>query len=192
MTIALPSLTARAAVLAVALAACRESAPPAAAAAAERTLASAARACASDSLYPVAAAPAAGLWVGAAGAPPMRVAAMIGQSATDGSQARITRRVETLELREGAAAIRLATDTASVKLELLPPYAGRTHAGASAPTAPAAVYAVTPLVVIAAYESCAASAGEPRLRYLRRDERGGVATDLMLRRQSAETAGAVP
>ena len=39
-------------------------------------------------------------------------------------------------------------------------------------------------MLLAAYEPCAASPGEPRVRYLRRDGRGGVATDLMLRRES--------
>ena len=62
----------------------------------------------------------------------------------------------------------------------------------AAHTAPAAVYAITPLVLLASYEPCDASAGEPRIRYLRRDEHGGVATDLMLRRETSETAGALP
>ena len=155
----------------------------------------AALACASDSLHPVTAAPAAGLWVGGAALTATRVAAMIGPASTDTDRARITRRVETLELREGADTIRLATDTASVALELLPKYAGtgaRAGGSLSTHTEPAAVYAVTPEVLIAAYEPCAASAGEPRLRYLRRDERGRVATDLMLRREPAETAAALP
>ena len=43
-------------------------------------------------------------------------------------------------------------------------------------------------VLLAAYEPCAASPAEPRVRYLRRDGRGGVATDLMLRRESGSAA----
>jgi hypothetical protein len=182
----------RAAVLALALAACRDSAPPASAGV--DVVAHGAFACSSDSLQPVTAAPAAGLWSGGAASTATRVAALIGPAATDVDRARITRRVETLELREGAASIRLATDTASVTLELVPRYAGRgVHAdrAARAHTEAAAAYVLTPLVMLAAYEPCATN-GEPRLRYLRRDARGGVATDLMLRRESAETTGALP
>ena len=151
--------------------------------------------CASDSLHPVAAAPAAGLWVSERSTPTARVVAMVGPTSAVGDRARITRRVETLELRDGAEAIRLATDTASVTLDLLPPPGARGPAAGSAvavPTAPAAVYAITPLVLLASYEPCDASAGEPRIRYLRRDEHGAVATDLMLRRESNETAGVLP
>ena len=146
-------------------------------------------ACATDSLHPVTAAPAAGLWLGGDRAG-LRVAAMVGPASTDGDRARITRRVETLELRRGADSIRVATDTASVTLELLPPYRGAVtrHADAGR-AAPAAVYAVSPLVLLASYEPCAASSDEPRIRYLRRDALGGVTTDLMLRRESAETKG---
>ena len=43
-------------------------------------------------------------------------------------------------------------------------------------------------MVLAAYEPCAASPAEPRIRYLRRDARGSVATDLMLRRESGSAA----
>ena len=150
--------------------------------------------CTSDSLHPVAAAPAAGLWVSERSTPTARVAAMVGPTSV-ADRAKITRRVETLELRDGAEAIRLATDTASVTLDLLPaPGARGPSAGSALPvqTAPAAVYAITPLVLLASYEPCDASAGEPRIRYLRRDEHGAVATDLMLRRESNETAGMLP
>ena len=151
-------------------------------------------ACAPDSLRPVAAAPAGGLWIGVRSSPRTRVAALIGPASTDGDRARITRRVETLELVAGSDSLRLATDTASVKLELLPPF--RASAASAAPvgssTEPAAVYAVTPLVLLASYEPCAGSAGEPRIRYLRRDERGLVALDVMLRRESGEATGVLP
>jgi hypothetical protein len=186
----------RIAALSLLLAGCRQGGP-AAAASAERSaaLAVAAPSCAMDSLHPVAAAPAAGLWVSERGTPPARVAAMVGPIAADANSARITRRVETLELRDGAESIRLATDTATVRLELLPPPGVRAASASARDTAhaePAAVYAITPLVLLASYEPCDASAGESRLRYLRRDEHGGVATDLMLRRESNETTGALP
>jgi hypothetical protein len=79
-----------------------------------------------------------------------------------------------------------------MKLELLPPFGGRARlasAGDGPSTEAAAVYAITPLVLLASYEPCDGSAGEPRIRYLRRDERGVVATDLMLRREPTETPG---
>ena len=186
----------RIAALSLLLAGCRQEFS-ADSAAPERTAAFAGTttACASDSLHPVAAAPAAGLWVSERSTPTARVAAMVGPASV-ADRARITRRVETLELRDGAKAIRLATDTASMRLELLPRIGGSAHHSAAdvAPTEhtePAAVYAITPLVLLASYEPCDASAGEPRIRYLRRDGRGGVATDLMLRRESAETLGAL-
>ena len=146
-------------------------------------------ACAADSLHPVTAAPAPGLWVGGQPAG-VRVAAMVGPASAHGDRARITRRVETLELRPGADSIRLTTDTASVTLELLPAYrADGARAAGTGGAEPAAVYAVSPLVMLASYEPCAASGDEPRIRYLRRDVRGGVTTDLMLRRESAESKG---
>lgn len=158
--------------------------------------ATAAMACAADSLYPVAAAPAAGLWIGSRSTPPMRVAAMIGPATADGDRARITRRIETLELRGAGDSLRLTSDTASARLELLPPYVAQGEASGSAPvgaSTAAAVYAIGSRVLLAAYEPCAASPAEPRIRYLRRDGRGGVATDLMLRRDpGSATAGAIP
>ena len=148
--------------------------------------------CSTDSLRPVTAAPAAGLWIGEGGRPAVRVAAMVGPASTDADRARITRRVETLELRSPVDSLRLATDTASVTLELLPPLhpqRGLRARGRAEATEAAAVYAISPRVVLASYEPCAASAGEPRIRYLRRDARGVVVTDLMLRRESAERGG---
>lgn len=168
---------------------CREGSSPPAAAAETSALVVATTACAADSLHPVTAAPAAGLWAGGSPAG-LRVAAMVGPASADGHRARITRRVETLEVREGAEAIRLASETASVALEFLPPYrGGDSRAEQGTRPGPAAVYAVSPHVLLASYEPCAASADEPRIRYLRRDARGGVTTDLMLRRESAETKG---
>lgn len=146
-----------------------------------------ASACATDSLRPVSAAPAAGIWVSERSTLSARVAALVGPASPAADRARITRHVETLELRDGAESIRLAVDTASVTLELLP----RRGAGGTTASEPAAVYAVTSRVLLASYEPCDASAGEPRLRYLRRDEQGRVATDLMLRRESVETLEAL-
>ena len=179
------------AALVLVLTACREGGAPAAAAS-ETSAAMAAAVCAPDSLRPEAAAPAAGLWVGARREPPTRVAAMIGPAATDVDRARITRRVETLEVRDGADSIRTATDTASVRLELLPRFGVGDDASRPPRTEPAAVYPISRLVLLASYEPCAASAGEPRLRYLRRDDRGVVALDVMLRRESGETTGVLP
>lgn len=177
------------AVLALLAVGCRQSGSSPATRADTSALVLATAACAADSLHPMTAAPAAGLWVGE-DPTGLQVAAMVGPASPDGDQARITRRVATLEISRRADSIRLASDTASLTLELLPPYRG-----AGAPTretgrpGPAAVYAVSPLVLLASYEPCAASGDEPRIRYLRRDARGGVTTDLMLRRESAETKG---
>ena len=169
------------------IAACRQSAPPQASGS-ESAAAAMVAGCAADSLRPVAAAPAAGLWVGALSRPSMRVVAMVGTASTDAERGRITRRVETLELRSGGDSIRLANDTASVRLELLPPFQ-RLSGERAVRTTPAAVYSITPLALLASYEPCALSASEPRIRYLRRDTRGAVAADLMLRRESAEERG---
>jgi hypothetical protein len=120
---------------------------------------------------------------------------MVGPAEADAARPRITRRVETLELHAGAGPVRHQSDTASVRLEIVPPLRqpgapadSTTTAGAAQP---AAVYAVTPLVLLAAYEPCAASARAPRIRYLRRDARGAVVADVMLRRETADADGAV-
>jgi hypothetical protein len=183
----------RTAALTLLVAACRQGdAPPAASAERGPAVAAMVAACAPDSLRPVAAAPAGGLWVGVRTAPRARVAALIGPASLVGERARITRRVETLEVVAGADPLRLSSDTASVTLALLPPFrASRASAGSSvrSGTEPAAVYALTPLVLLASYEPCAGSAGEPRIRYLRRDQRGMVTTDVMLSRESGEATG---
>jgi hypothetical protein len=121
---------------------------------------------------------------------------MIGPASPDADRARITRRVETLELGNGRDSLRAASDTASARLELLPPFVARGESPApalAAASTPASVYAIGSQVLLAAYEPCAASPAEPRIRYLRRDGRGGVATDLMLRRESGgAAAGVIP
>lgn len=170
--------------------ACRQGSAPAATTAESSRIAAAVGACAVDSLHPATAAPAAGLWVGERGVPTVRVAAMVGPASADADRARITRRIETLELRTGATPIRLVSDTVTLRLELLPRLGATDIEGMrGADAEPAGVYAISPLVMLASYEPCAASADEPRIRYLRRDGRGDVTTDLMLRRESAETRG---
>jgi len=83
-----------------------------------------------------------------------------------------------------------------VRLELLPPLRGGSrpdsgtgpsdeqHEQHPADQHPAAVYAVTPLILLASYEPCAIGAAVPRLRYIRRDANGRVVTDVMLARTS--------
>jgi hypothetical protein len=112
----------------------------------------------------------------------------------EGDHARLTRRVETIEQRARGTPIRLVSDTASVRLELIPAFGHRLGAGlpSASATEPAAIYAITPLVLLASYEPCDASAGEPRIRYLRRDGRGGVAADLILHRKTGGPSGALP
>lgn len=175
---------------------CRQAdSTPARSTAQEAAVAAMVAACAADSLRPVAAAPAGGLWLGERTTPRTRVAALIGPASTDGNRARITRRVETLEVANGSDSIRLVTDTASVTLALLPPFrasSASADAAIRAGSEPAAVYVITPLVLLASYEPCAASAGEPRIRYLRRDQRNAVATDVMLRREPGQASGGLP
>jgi hypothetical protein len=83
------------------------------------------------------------------------------------------RQVETLESRPEADTIRHRSDTASVRLEIIPPLAR-----------PAAVYAVGPFVLLASYEPCLPGVHEPLIRYLRQDSQGRVATDVLLRREA--------
>jgi hypothetical protein len=139
-----------------------------------------------DSLRPATAAPAEGFWVfedAAVG----RITAMVGPSRVTAGETRVMRRVETIEARPDGKTIRNATDTAAVRLELLPapPVSldGRLIvAGSKATPNPAAVYAVGPRIVVASYEPCAVSGATPRLRYLRRDADGHPVIDVMLRR----------
>ncbi len=129
--------------------------------------------CGSESARPATIAPAEGLWAYQDPATSHRVAAMIGPAASAEGSTRVTRAVETLESRSGAGSIRHATDTASVRLEFIPPF-----------TRPAAVYAIGQRVILAAYESCGADIRQPFIRYLRRDALGYLATDVMLHREA--------
>ena len=116
--------------------------------------------CELDSVRPVTVAPGAGLWGYENPATSHRVAA------------RVTRTVETLETRPGTDTIRSGSDTASLHLEFIPPYAR-----------PAAVYSIGPLVRLAAYEPCGGQP-QPLIRYLRQDPAGRVTTDVLLQREA--------
>jgi hypothetical protein len=129
--------------------------------------------CERDSVRPATGAPAEGLWAYENPSTSRRVAAMVGPAQASAGAAQVTRRVETLESGPEADTIRHMSDTASVRLEVIPPLAR-----------PAAVYAVGPLVVLASYEPCHRGLHEPLIRYLRHDEHGRVATDVLLRRDA--------
>jgi hypothetical protein len=101
----------------------------------------------------------------------------------------VTRQVETIEVSAAGDTIRNRAAAATVSLELLPPLDQLTL-GASVPpdsaagTQPAATYALSPRVRLAAYEPCTASNRGPRIRYVRRDAAGRIVTDVLLRRAS--------
>lgn len=171
-----------------ALGSCRERATlggsiPAVASAGELT-----DACAGDSLRPATAAPAQGLWLFEQSSGE-RVAAMIGPPLPADRALVVARQVESVEVSGSGDTIRYRVDAATVSLELLPPL-GPVTLGGSAPAAsaagarPAATYAVSPRVRLAAYEPCATSRRGPRVRYLRRDAAGRIVTDVLLYRAS--------
>jgi hypothetical protein len=146
-------------------------------------------ACAGDSLRPSAAAPAEGLWLFERPSSVERVAARIGPARADDRTLVVTRPVETVEVNVAGDTIRHRLDTATVSLELLPPLANGVSGGDGAAdstvsTHPAATYAPSPRVRLAAYEPCATSSRGPRIRYLRRDVAGRIITDVMLHRAS--------
>jgi hypothetical protein len=101
----------------------------------------------------------------------------------------VTRPVETVEVNAAGDTIRHRLHAAAVSLELLPPL-GNGMSGADGvtdstiSTHPAATYAPSPRVRLAAYEPCATSSRGPRIRYLRRDVAGRIITDVMLHRAS--------
>jgi hypothetical protein len=129
--------------------------------------------CEHDSVRPATGAPAEGLWAYEDPATSHRVAAIVGPARTLAGGAQVIRRVETVESRPDADTIRHASDTASVRLELIPPL-----------PRPAAVYPVGSFVLLASYEPCLPGLREPLIRYLRQDHQGRVATDVMLRRDA--------
>jgi hypothetical protein len=128
--------------------------------------------CGADSVRPVTVAPAAGLWGYENPATSHRVAAMVGPVVGEAGAARVTRTVETIESGPGADTIRHGSDTASLHLEFIPPFAR-----------PAAVYSLGPLVRLAAYEPCGGRQ-QPLIRYLRQDTAGRVTTDVLLQREA--------
>ena len=145
--------------------------------------------CSGDSLRPAAAAPAEGLWLFEQPSSRTRVAARIGAARPDDRRLVVMRPVEILEVTEGVDTIRQRIDTATVTLELLPSLGRRTLgddvvADTTLSSHPAATYAVSPRIRLAAYEPCITSSNSPRTRYLRRDETGRIVTDVMLRRES--------
>ena len=100
-------------------------------------------------------------------------AAMDGPPRSPAGATRVTRTVEILESRPDADTIRRASDTASVHLEFIPPFAR-----------PAAVYWIGPLVLLASYGPCGPGKQQPLIRYLRQDAQGRVATDVLLQREA--------
>jgi hypothetical protein len=170
--------------LGVALAACRER--PGTQEALAVVSAGAVDACASDSLRAAAAAPAEGLWLHEQPGSRIRVAARIGPPRSDDRRLVVVRPVETREVTATADTIRQRLDAATVSLELLPPLGSGTLGAVDTTAAshPAAAYAPSPRIRLAAYEPCVTSSTGPRTRYLRRDAAGRVVTDVMLRRAS--------
>ena len=130
-------------------------------------------ACEHDSVRPATGAPAEGLWAYQDPSTSHHVAAIVGPARASIGAEQVVRRVETLESMPEADTIRHWSDTASVRLELIPPMAR-----------PAAVYPVGPLVLLASYEPCLPGLREPLIRYLRQDDHGRVATDVMLQRDA--------
>jgi hypothetical protein len=137
-----------------------------------RTEASAVPDCWRDSIHPSAAPPAQGMWTNEGSPEARRVAALIGPPEMRAGSTVVTRAIETIE---GQDSLRARLDTAVVRLELVPRYRGGDE------LEPAGVYAITPLVSLVSYEACT---GLLAVRYLRRDPRGGVASDAMLHRVS--------
>src|SRR4051812_8749134 len=112
-----------------------------------------------DSLRPAAAAPAEGLWLYERPSSRQRVAARIGPPGPDDGKLVITRPVEIMEVTATADTIRQRLDTARVSLEILPAL-GRATLGddrladSTVSSHPAATYAPSPHIRLAAYEPC--------------------------------------
>lgn len=145
--------------------------------------------CPEGAVLPATAAPAVGLWA-ERGAAQVRVTARIGHAQPSGSAfGALWHHVETLESLPGRQPLRVTRDSATVRLELLPPYANDPTPPDPAPIHrrephPTAAYVAPEGVVLASYESCALANPEPLVRYFRRDGRGQVVTDVMLHRLS--------
>ena len=145
-----------------------------------------AAACRGGVLRPSAIPPAEGVWTFIASDGNDRIAVMLGPTELRVGSTVVTRSVEAIETRPQGGEFRSRLDTAVVRLDLLPSYRGtvtQRDGRASVATQPTAIYAITPRVLIAAYEPCLDDAA-PAIRYLRRDERGQVVVDAMLRRET--------
>jgi len=144
-------------------------------------------ACRGDVLRPSAVPPAEGLWsLEATDSGVERLAVMLGPTELRGGSTVVTRSIEAIETGPQGRELRSRLDTAVVHLDLLPSYGravSRVRGNAAPAAQPAAVYAITPRVLIAAYEPCA-DAGATAIRYLRRDDQGHIAIDAMLRRET--------
>jgi hypothetical protein len=147
-------------------------------------------ACAGDSLRPAAGAPAQGLWLYDGKPSQERVVAMIGPARPDDRALVVTRPVESMEVSGAGDTVRSRRAAATVSLQLLPPIGGALGAGSMADSVisahPAAAYTVSPRVLLAAYEPCVTSSRGPRIRYIRRDRKGQIVTDVMLQRASEQ------
>ncbi len=142
--------------------------------------------CRGNELRPSAVPPTDGLWSFQGAGDVGRVAVMLGPTELRGGSTVLTRTVEAIETGPLGREVRSRLDTAVVHLDLLPSFAdarSRPSGIALLATEPAAAYTITPRVLIAAYVRCL-DAGAPVIRYLRRDERGHVAVDAMLRRET--------
>lgn len=144
--------------------------PPAAAIA---SLGAADPECRTSATRPSTGAPAEGVWLYEDAASRRRVAAMVGPVQSLAGSSLVKRRVETIETSADTDTIRHSSDTASLRLELIPPF-----------SRPAAVYAIDSQVRLASYEPCGAGLRTPLIRYLRQDETGQVATDVLLQREA--------
>ena len=141
--------------------------------------------CRGNVLRPSAVPPEEGVWSVEAAGGGGRVAVMLGPAELRGGSSVVTRSVEAVETGAQSDGLRNRVDTAVMHLDVLPPYGGATSGTTAVEGLPgqsAAVYSITPRVLIAAYESC--GVGAPAIRYLRRDERGRIAVDAMLRRET--------
>ncbi len=148
-------------------------------------------ACAGDELRPTVAAPAPGLWTSEQAGRGKRVAVLIGPPRSDGRTLAVMHQVESVEIDLAGDTLRSRLDAARVHLELLPPPGMTTSDATSADTLapshqPTATYALSAHVRVAAYEPCLTSTRGPRVRYLRRDGKGGIITDVMLQRTSQD------
>ena len=142
-----------------------------------------------DSLRPVVAAPAQGLWVSEPADSAVDIAVLIGAAPLAESVLKITRSIESVESNRSGDTVRARVPSVSVSLEPLPSQRSAALGGTpgdrvAEPQQSVAVYVVSPHIRLAAYEPCAASERAPRVRYVRRDSAGRVITDVMLRRAS--------